>query len=407
MPFKKETCTRMPDLDKTKRYRPKTLAVRGGSMRSAHGETSEALFLTSGFAYDAPETAEARFKGEQEGYTYSRFGNPTVSMFEERMALIEGAEMAKGTASGLAAVHASLMCFLRTGDHVVAARALFGGCRFIIEDLLPRFGITVSFVDGRDLEAWEQAIRPQTKALFLETPSNPTLEIIDIAAVARVARGCGALLIVDNVFATPVLQKPLQLGADVVVYSATKHIDGQGRVMGGVILGRKQYLTEHLQSYLRNTGPTLAPFNAWVMLKSLETLDLRVREMCRHAMGVADALGQEAPVARVIYPGRADHPQHNLARAQMEMPGNIITFEVKGGRPAAFAVVKALKIIDISNNLGDAKSLITHPATTTHQRLTPEARAELGVTEGMLRLSVGLEDPQDLIEDLAQALKAA
>jgi O-succinylhomoserine sulfhydrylase len=397
----------MGELDKSKTYRPKTLAVRGGTVRSQFGETSEALFLTSGFAYDAPETAEARFKGEQDGFTYSRFGNPTVSMFEERVALIEGSEVARGTASGLSAVAASMMCFLRAGDHVVAARELFGGCRYIIEDVLPRFGVPCTLVPGTDLHAWANAIRPNTKVLFLESPSNPTLEIIDIAGVAALAKQSGARLIVDNVFATPVLQKPLKLGADIVVYSATKHIDGQGRVMGGVICCDKKFLTDHLQIYLRNTGPTLAPFNAWVMLKALETLDLRVREMCRHAAAVADALGREAKVTRVIYPGRADHPQHNLAMAQMELGGNMVTFEVKGGRDAAFRFAKALKLVDISNNLGDAKSLITHPATTTHQRLTADARAELGVTEGMMRISVGLEDPQDLIDDLSAALRAA
>jgi O-succinylhomoserine sulfhydrylase len=397
----------MPPLDKSKSYRPKTLAVRGGTVRSQHGETSEALYLTSGFAYDAPETAEARFKGEQDGYTYARFGNPTVSMFEERMALIEGSEVARGTASGLAAVAASMMCFLRAGDHVLAARELFGGCRYIVEDILPRFGVACTLVKGTDLSEWDAGVRPNTKAFFLETPSNPTLEILDIAAIAARAKKASARLIVDNVFATPVLQKPLTLGADIVVYSATKHIDGQGRVMGGVICCDKKFLTDHLQIYLRNTGPTLAPFNAWVMLKSLETLDLRVREMCRHAGAVADALAGEAKVTRVIYPGRSDHPQHNLARAQMEMPGNMVTFEIAGGRAAAFRFAKALRLIDISNNLGDAKSLITHPATTTHQRLTAEARAELGVTEGMMRISVGLEDPADLIEDLSAALRAA
>lgn len=397
----------MGELDKSKTYRPKTLAVRGGTVRSAHGETSEALYLTSGFAYDAPETAEARFKGEQEGYTYSRFGNPTVAMFEERMALIEGAEVARGTASGLAAVAASLMCFLRAGDHVVAARELFGGCRYIIEDVLPRFGVASTLVKGTNADAWAKAVRPNTKAMFLETPSNPTLEIIDIAAVARLAKQAGARLIVDNVFATPVLQKPLRLGADIVVYSATKHIDGQGRVMGGVILCDKKFLTDHLQMYLRNTGPTLAPFNAWVMLKALETLDLRVREMCRNASAVADALACEAKVTRVIYPGRSDHPQHNLAGSQMEMPGNMVTFEIAGGRTTAWNFARALKLVDISNNLGDAKSLITHPATTTHQRLSAEARAELGVTEGMMRISVGLEDHRDIIDDLSAALRNA
>jgi O-succinylhomoserine sulfhydrylase len=397
----------MPELDKSRTYRPKTLAVRGGTKRTPYGETSEALFLTSGFAYDAPETAEARFKGDEDGYTYSRFGNPTVAMFEERMALIEGAPVARATATGLAAVAASLMCFLRAGDHVVASRAMFGGCRYIVEDLLPRFGIASALVGGLDLRAWKDAMRPNTRACFLETPSNPTLEILDLAAIAAIAHAQGAKLIVDNVFATPVLQKPMKFGADIVVYSATKHIDGQGRVMGGVVLCDQKFLTDHLQIYLRNTGPTLSPFNAWVMLKSLETLDMRVRAMSVHAAQVADALVAMKGISRVIYPGRTDHPQHAFAKIQMEMPGNLIAFEVNGGKSAAFNVARALHIIDISNNLGDAKSLITHPATTTHQRLPPEARAELGVTEGMLRLSVGLEDPLDLIEDLAQAMARA
>ncbi len=389
-----------------KSWRPRTQAVRGGTARSPFEETSEALFLTSGYAYESAESAERRFKNEEPGYVYSRFGNPTVSMFEERIALLEGAPVARATASGLSAVTAALLCHLRAGDHVVAARALFGGCRYIVEEILPRYGIAVTLVHGPDPDAWARAMRPETRVLFLETPSNPTLEIIDLKAVAAVAHKGGARLIVDNVFATPVLQRPMALGADIVIYSATKHIDGQGRTMGGVILCDEAFLKDHLQVFLRNTGPTLAPFNAWILLKSLETLDLRVKEMCRNADAVATALRAMKGVSRVIYPFHDDHPQAALARAQMAMGGSIVTFEVEGGKARAFAVENALKMIDISNNLGDAKSLITHPATTTHQRLAPQARAELGISEGMLRLSVGLEDPLDIAADLAQALSA-
>lgn len=389
-----------------KSWRPRTQAVRGGTARSPFEETSEALFLTSGYAYESAESAERRFKNEEPGYVYSRFGNPTVSMFEERIALLEGAPVARATASGLSAVTAALLCHLRAGDHVVAARALFGGCRYIVEEILPRYGIAVTLVHGPDPDAWARAMRPETRVLFLETPSNPTLEIIDLKAVAAVAHKGGARLMVDNVFATPVLQRPMALGADIVIYSATKHIDGQGRTMGGVILCDEAFLKDHLQVFLRNTGPTLAPFNAWILLKSLETLDLRVKEMCRNADAVATALRAMKGVSRVIYPFHDDHPQAALARAQMAMGGSIVTFEVEGGKARAFAVENALKMIDISNNLGDAKSLITHPATTTHQRLAPQARAELGISEGMLRLSVGLEDPLDIAADLAQALSA-
>lgn len=389
-----------------KSWRPRTQAVRGGTARSPFEETSEALFLTSGYAYESAESAERRFKNEEPGYVYSRFGNPTVSMFEERIALLEGAPVARATASGLSAVTAALLCHLRAGDHVVAARALFGGCRYIVEEILPRYGIAVTLVHGPDPDAWARAMRPETRVLFLETPSNPTLEIIDLKAVAAVAHKGGARLMVDNVFATPILQRPMALGADIVIYSATKHIDGQGRTMGGVILCDEAFLKDHLQVFLRNTGPTLAPFNAWVLLKSLETLDLRVKEMCRNADAVATALRAMKGVSRVIYPFHDDHPQAALARAQMAMGGSIVTFEVEGGKARAFAVENALKMIDISNNLGDAKSLITHPATTTHQRLSPQARAELGISEGMLRLSVGLEDPLDIAADLAQALSA-
>jgi O-succinylhomoserine sulfhydrylase len=388
-------------------WRPQTLAVHGGTTRSPFGETSEALFLTSGYVYDSAEQAAARFTGEDEGYIYSRDGNPTVTMFEQRIAALEGAPCARATASGMAAVTASLLCHLKAGDHVLASRALFGGCRYVIEDLLPRLGIASTLVDGRDLDAWKGAVRPETKAFFLESPSNPALEVIDIAAVAELAHETGARLIVDNVFATPVLQRPMEMGADVVVYSATKHIDGQGRCLGGVVLCKEDFLNDHLHQFIRQTGPSLSPFNAWVMLKSLETLDMRMNAHCAGAAKLADALADNPNVARVLYPGRKDHPQHALAMKQMSAGGNIIAFDVKGGKDAAFRVANALGIISISNNLGDAKSLITHPATTTHQRLTEDARAELGIGAGTLRLSVGLEDAIDLIEDLNQALGKA
>jgi len=396
----------MGELQPGRRYGLKTRLVRGGLKRSEHGETSEAMYLTSGYAYATPEIAEARFKGDDAGYVYSRFGNPTVATFEERMALIEGAPVARATATGMAAVTAALLCHLKHGDHVVAARAMFGGCRYVVEDVLPRFGIASSLIDGRSLDAWRHAVRPNTKVLFLETPANPTLEIIDLRAVADIAHRGGARLIVDNVFATPILQRPMEYGADIVVYSATKHIDGQGRCLGGAILCDEKFLKDHLQVFLRNTGPSMSPFNAWVLAKALETLDLRVRAMCEHAAAIADMLAREKNVTRVVYPGRPDHPQHKLALAQMGLGGSVVTFEVAGGKDAAFDVARRLKLVDISNNLGDAKSLITHPATTTHFRLTPEARAELGVTESMLRLSVGLEDPADIAEDLTQSLRA-
>jgi O-succinylhomoserine sulfhydrylase len=389
------------------KWRARTLAVRAGQMRSAFQETAEALFLTSGFAYEAPEEAEARFKGEADGFVYSRYSNPTVSMFEGRIAALEGAPCARATASGMAAVTTAFLCALRTGDHVVAAKAMFGACRYVIEDVLPRYGMSCTLVDGADLSQWESAIRPNTKMLFLETPANPTLAIVDLKAVAQIATKAGARLIVDNAFATPALQRPMEFGAHIVVHSSTKYIDGQGRVLGGVILCDEEFLKQHLQTFYRNTGPAMSPFNAWVHLKSLETLDLRMRAHCENAGVVADCLAKQKKVARVLYPFRPDHPQQNLARAQMEGGGGVVTFEVAGGKPAAFRMASALKLIDISNNLGDAKSLITHPATTTHQRLSPEARLGLGVTEGMLRLSVGLEDPADICEDLVQALAAA
>jgi len=391
-------------MTKPTKYRPRTSLVHGGTVRSQFGETSEAMFLTSGYTYETMEAAERRFKNEEPGFVYSRFSNPTVRMFEERMALLEGAEDARATASGMAAVTAAIMCQVRAGDHILSSQALFGSCRFIVEDLAPRYGITSTLVDGRDLDAWKAAIRPNTKVVFLESPSNPTLEVIDIAAVAEIAHSVGAKLVVDNVFATPILQKPLELGADVVVYSATKHIDGQGRCLGGVVLSTKQWIDDNLANYLRQTGPSISPFNAWIMLKSLETVDLRVREHARNAEAVARFLEGHAKIGRVLYPGLKSHPQHELAMKQMEMGGNIVAFEVNGGKEAAFRFANALKVIKISNNLGDAKSLITHPATTTHQRLTQEQRADLGIGEGMLRLSVGLEDVQDLIEDIDAAL---
>jgi O-succinylhomoserine sulfhydrylase len=394
-------------------WRPATQLVRGGTMRSGFGETSEAIFMTSGFCYDSAEAAEARFKNEQPGFVYSRFSNPTVEMFERRMALLEGAEAARATASGMAAVNAALMCQLKAGDEVVSARAVFGSCRYIVEELLPRFGIRTHLIDGTDLSAWERAINPRTRAVFLETPSNPTLEVIDLPAVAALAHKVGARVVVDNVFATPMLQKPLQLGADIVVYSATKHIDGQGRCLGGVVLGSQDFVTNELTPYLRHTGPALSPFNAWVMLKGLETLELRVSRQVESAARLADALaghpGLAAPtnVPALLYPGRADHPQHALAMRQMSAGGNMLALRPRGGKAGAFRMLNALELVDISNNLGDSKSLITHPATTTHQRLSLEERARLGIGEDLLRLSVGLEDWRDLQDDLSQALEKA
>jgi O-succinylhomoserine sulfhydrylase len=387
-------------------WSPETLLVHGGTERSQHGETSEALFLTQGYVYRTAEEAEARFTNAQPGYQYSRFANPTVTMFEERVRLLEGAEFARATATGMAAVTASLLSFLKTGDHVVAARALFGSCRYIVEDLCPRFGIGFTLVDGRDLNAWAEAVRPNTRAFFLETPTNPTLELVDIKGVAEIAHRAGALLVVDNVFATPMLQRPLQLGADVVVYSATKHIDGQGRCLGGVVLGAKDYLDKYLQVFLRQTGPSLSPFNAWVLLKGLETLPIRVRAQTASAGIVADRLAEMPGVARVYYPGRADHPQRALAEQQMSGGSTMVAFEIDGDKAQTFRFLNALRLIKISNNLGDAKSLITHPATTTHQRLTPAARVELGIGESLVRLSVGLESADDLTADLGAALAA-
>ena len=385
-------------------WQVETQLVQGGILRSQFGETSEAMFLTQGFVYDSSEQAEARFRNEDPGFQYSRFANPTVTMFEDRMRMLEGAEEAHGMATGMAAVTAALMSYLNAGDHVVAARAMFGSCRYIVETLCPRFGIKPTLIDGRDLDAWRDAIQPNTKAFFFETPANPTLDLVDIAGVSAIAKEHGIKVIVDNVFATPMLQRPLQHGADVVVYSATKHIDGQGRCLGGIVLCDNDFLTKHLQDFYRQTGPSMSPFNAWVMLKSLETLPLRVRAQCETAAKVADFLAEHAKVKRVLYCGRYDHPQRDVAKKQMSGGGQIIAFEVDGDKEAAFRVQNALGIIRISNNLGDAKSLVTHPATTTHFRLTPEQRHELGISDGLIRLSVGLEAASDLQGDLDQAL---
>ena len=389
------------------KWRKRTLAVRAGQVRTPFQETSEALFMTSGYAYEAPEEAEARFKGEIGGYQYSRFGNPTVSMFEERMAALEGAAVARATATGMAAVAATFMSALKTGDHVVAARAMFGSCLHVIQEILPRFGITYTLVDGEDVNAWAAAMTPQTRMLFLETPSNPTLSIVDLKAVAAIADRHGAWLVVDNAFASPALQRPMEFGAHIVVHSSTKYIDGQGRALGGAILCHQDFLDENLNLFLRNTGPSISPFNAWLHLKSLETLELRMKQHCENAVKVADFLSHQKKVTRVLYPFRADHPQHNLARAQMDGGGGVVSFEIDGGKSAVFRCANALQLIDISNNLGDAKSLLTHPETTTHQKMTQAARDAGGVTSGLVRLSVGLEDTDDLCEDLDQALKVA
>jgi len=381
-----------------------TKLVRGGLERSQFGETSEALFLNSGFVYPDGETAAARFAGEDDGFVYSRYGNPTVSMFEERLRLLEGAEACYGTASGMAAVFTSLACQMKAGDHVVASRALFGSCFQIITNILPRFGITFELVDGKDLDAWRKAVVPGTKCVFVETPSNPTLEIIDLAAVCDIAHAVGARVVVDNVFATPILQKPLEYGADIVIYSGTKHIDGQGRCLGGAILSTEEFKEDELKPMIRHTGPSLSPFNAWVLLKGLETLKLRVREQSRSALTIANTLQSVPGVTNVIYPHLDSHPQADLSRRQMSLGGTVVTFTLNGGRDEAFDVLRKLSIIDISNNLGDAKSLITHPASTTHRNIGEEERARVGIGEDMLRLSVGLEETEDLIADLSRAI---
>jgi O-succinylhomoserine sulfhydrylase len=389
---------------KTRKLRPATQLVHGGILRSQFGENSEAMFLTQSYVYDTAEQAAARVKGDDPGFIYARYNNPTVSMFEERMRVLEGAGAVRATASGMAAVTAVFLSSLRAGDHVVAAKALFGSCRYVVEELLPRFGITSTLIDGKNLAAWKKAATKRTKAFFLESPTNPTLEIYDIAAIAEIAHKAGARLVVDNVFATPLHQRPLDLGADVVVYSATKHIDGQGRVLGGVILSDAAFIADHVHTFVRQTGPSLSPFNAWVLLKGLESLAIRVERESATAARLADIIGAHPKVARVLYPTRTDHPQYELARRQMSGGSTLIAIDLKGGREAAFKVSNALRIIGISNNLGDTKSLITHPSTTTHQRLSEEARLELGITQGLLRLSVGLEDVDDLAEDISEAL---
>jgi O-succinylhomoserine sulfhydrylase len=395
----------MSELKSTARYRPETRLVHSGTLRSQFGETSEALFLTQGFVYDTAEQCEARFKGEDPGFLYSRFSNPTVAMFERRMIELEGAEAARATATGMAAVTTAVLAPLKSGDHVVASKALFGSCRYVVEDLLPRYGIQSTLVDGLDLDQWQKAMRPNTKSCFLESPTNPTLDVLDIPAIAEIAHKGGARLIVDNVFATPIWQSPLSLGADVVVYSATKHIDGQGRCLGGVILSSEAFIAEHIHNFMRQTGPSMSPFNAWVLLKGLETLGVRVRAQTETAAKLADVLAKHPKISRLLYPGRADHPQAALVKKQMGAGSTLIGFEVKGGKAGAFRCLNALKLSRISNNLCDAKSLVTHPATTTHQRLTPEARAELGISEGFIRYSAGLEHVDDLIEDFEQALE--
>lgn len=389
-----------------KDWRPATRMVHAGSIRSQFGEMSEAMFLTQGFVYPNMEAAEARFKGEDPGFIYARYGSPTAAMFEERMCALEGAEAARSTASGMAAVTAAIMGQLKAGDHIVAAKALFGSCRYVVEELMPRFGVPCTLVDGTDYAQWQAAMRPNTKVLFLESPTNPQLEIIDIRRVADIAHGGGATLVVDNVFATPLLQSPLQLGADCVVYSATKHIDGQGRCLAGMVLGSAEFIDKHIHNFLRQTGPSVSPFNAWVMVKGLETLPVRVAQQMRNAVQIADFLAAQPQVKRVLYPTRKDHPQHNIAVKQMKGGGTIVAFDIKGGKEEAFRFANALSIIKISNNIGDAKSIITHPATTTHQRIGPVARAEIGIGDSLLRYSVGLEDVEDLIEDLKTGLAA-
>lgn len=392
-----------------KPWRTATQLVRGGTSRSAFDETSEAIFLTSGYVYPSAEEAEVAFKGDKERYIYSRYANPTLTMFEERLALLEGTKYCVATASGMSAVFAALASQLKAGDRVVASRALFGSCLYIVQDQLPKFGIETHFVDGTNLDEWEQALSEPTTLVFMETPSNPCLDVIDIAAVSKLAHAAGAKVVVDNVFATPVLQRPIELGADIVIYSATKHIDGQGRTLGGAILtDDDEFIQDHLTPWIRHTGPAMSPFTAWVLLKGLETLTVRVRQQCENAHRVATHLDTCPGVSSVLYPGLPSHPQHTLAMAQMDNSGStLIAFEMAGEKEAAFKMLNALDIIDISNNLGDAKSLITHPSTTTHQRLSDEEKASLGITEGLVRLSVGLEDADDLIEDLDQALNAA
>ncbi|HEY8308584.1 MAG TPA: O-succinylhomoserine sulfhydrylase [Lapillicoccus sp.] len=384
--------------------RPDTLAVRGGLARSDFDETAEALFLTSGFVYDSAEQAEAAFKDEIEKFIYSRYGNPTVRMFEERMRLVEGAEACFATASGMAAVWVALAALCGQGDRLISSRALFGSCFVIVDEILPRFGVETVLVDGPDLDQWREALSVPTTAVFFETPSNPMQELVDVRAVADLAHAAGAKVVVDNVFGTPVFSRPLELGADVVIYSATKHIDGQGRVLGGAVLGTSEFIDGPVKNLMRHTGPAMSPFNAWVLVKGLETLSLRVNRQHENAIVLARALETHPRVTRVLHPWLPSHPQHDLARSQMSGGGSVVTFVIDGGKDEAFRVMNALEVVDISNNLGDAKSLVTHPATTTHRRLTPEARAAVGITDGTIRISVGLEDPLDLVEDVVTAL---
>jgi O-succinylhomoserine sulfhydrylase len=390
-----------------RQYRPETRLVQSGTLRSQFGETSEALFLTQCFVYDTAEQCEARFTNKEPGYIYARYSNPTVSMFEVRMAEFEGAEAARATASGMAAVTTALVGQVRAGDHLAPAKALFGSCRWVVEDFLPRFGVASTLVDGLDLDQWKKAVRPNTKAFFLESPTNPTLDVYDISAIAEIAHAAGATLTVDNVFATPIWQSPLALGADCVVYSATKHIDGQGRCLGGVILAAEKFIADNFHMLLRQTGPAMSPFNAWVLLKGLETLHLRVRRQSETAAIVADALAKHPRIKRTIYPGRADHPQAATVKKQMRGGSTLVCFEIDGDKKATFRFLNALKLVRITNNLGDAKSLVTHPATTTHQRLSPEERAAIGISDGTVRFSAGLEHPDDLIEDVLTALDKA
>ena len=388
----------------TKTWRPQTKAVRSGQTRSNFDETSEALFLTSGYVYPTAEEAEKTFKGESTHFQYSRFGNPTVAMFENRLVALEGAEAGRASSTGMSAIFFSLLALLKTGDRIVAARQLFGSCHYIVNELLPKYGIKGEFVDGGDLAQWEKALSTPAQAVLFESPSNPMLDIVDIKAVCDLAHKAGATVVVDNAFATPILQRPLEFGADVVVHSATKYIDGQGRTLGGAVLGSKSFIIDKLQPIIRNTGPSLSPFNAWVLVKGLETLGLRIDRHCANATKVAEALSKNPAISRVLYPGRKDHPQHALAAKQMTAFGGVVTFDVKGGKAACFAALNKLGIVDIANNLGDSKSMVTHPATTTHMRIGAEERAKLGINDGTVRISVGLEDVQDIIDDLEQAL---
>ena len=393
------------DYEDQRAWNSATQLVRGATERSQFSETSEAIFMNSGYVYTTAEEAENSFNGTLERYVYSRFRNPTVAMFEKRLALIEGAQECRGMASGMAAVYAALACQLSAGDRLVASRALFGSCHYICTELLPRFGITTELVDGRDLGVWKTALSTKTHVVFLESPSNPGLEVVDLTAVCKMAHDAGAAVVVDNVFATPLLQKPLTMGADVVIYSATKHIDGQGRCLGGAVLGTKEFIIDKLTPFMRHTGPSLSPFNAWVLLKGLETLELRMERHCQNAAKIAEYLETQNALSRVLYPSLKSHPQHALAMSQMSAGGSVIAFELAGGKSAAFRFLNALRTIDISNNLGDSKSLICHPATTTHQRLKLEERLEVGITDGLIRLSVGLEDVKDILADLQQALR--